>query len=792
MLLWKHSPIKAAGMVRTMSWMTRFLSCMAVTLFIAGCGGGGASAGSGSSTVTPPNPAATLEISSKTLEASAIVTQPAPSVTLSVGIESAAASTKFYVNGSYTKHGIASVTAADTSGDFTITFQSPTTLGVGTYQDTLTIKACYDSACSQQVSNSPQTISVTYFVTPGPGTLTSLSPATVQAGVAFTLTVNGSGFSPNSVIIFNGNPVATTFVSATQLTASISASAIAQADPYTVVVEPSEASSSLSNQLVLSVVALPSITGLTPSSIVAGSAGFTLTVTGNNFPQNAVVLFGGTALPTTWVDLNQLTATVASAQVLNAGVVPVTVATSAASDALVSAPVSLTVQPLPALASSSIDPSIVTTGGPTFVLTMLGQGFVPAAVVKWNGTALQTTYVSELELQAQVPAGDIASTGIATITVQNSTGAGGTSSPLTLKIAAAAPDAVSLQITPDHAGAISFKSLSFPTTSTWSVNVGGIPSYALIVDGKVIVTAAVNNNTQLIALDQATGATVWGPIELTGYASSTYEGGKVFVLSATVGSLGTVQSYDIETGKLDWTITLSGGVIGAGLTALNGLIYTSTDNGLLFALSEGTGSIVWSGTVWNGGFGTPAVTSTGVYASYPCSTYDFQPLTGTQLFFTNTGCEGGGGATPVVANGLVYSPAGNSNGGGAVLDASSGTVVGPYTATGEPAFSATAGYFLQSGTLNALTSSNNTVLWSFTGDGALTTSPIVVNQAVIIESSSGTVYALNAATGQQLWTVNAGGTLPAGTTSSGLAVGDGLLIVPAGNQVVAYTLSTNP
>jgi outer membrane protein assembly factor BamB len=70
--------------------------------------------------------------------------------------------------------------------------------------------------------------------------------------------------------------------------------------------------------------------------------------------------------------------------------------------------------------------------------------------------------------------------------------------------------------------------------------------------------------------------------------------------------------------------------------ALNGLIYTSSDNGLLFALSEGTGSVVWSASAWNGGFGTPAVTSSGVYASYPCSTYDLQPFTGTQLFFTNT------------------------------------------------------------------------------------------------------------------------------------------------------------
>ena len=131
---------------------------------------------------------------------------------------------------------------------------------------------------------------------------------------------------------------------------------------------------------------------------------------------------------------------------------------------------------------------------------------------------------------------------------------------------------------------------------------------------------------------------------------------------------------------------------------------------------------------------------------------------------------------------------------GAILDQTTGAVVGSFAATtGEPAFSATAGYFLQSGTLNALTGTdNNTVLWSFTGDGGLTTSPIVVNQAVIIESSSGNVYALNAATGQQLWTVDAGGPPQPLNPNSGLAAGDGLLIVPAGNQVVAYTLSTNP
>src|ERR1700721_10003 len=203
MLLCKHNVIKAVGMVRTMSWMTRFLSCMSVASVIAGGGGGGGdSAGNGgSSTATPPNPTASLSISTPTLDVSASLAQPAPTAGFTVGIVRASTSTKFYIKGSYTSHGIASIAAMAATASYTIQFESPTSLGIGTYQDTVTIEGCYDTPCTQQVSNSPQTVSVTYTVTAGPGTLTSLSPSMVQAGVAFTLTVNGSGFDAGSVVI---------------------------------------------------------------------------------------------------------------------------------------------------------------------------------------------------------------------------------------------------------------------------------------------------------------------------------------------------------------------------------------------------------------------------------------------------------------------------------------------------------------------------------------------------------------------------------------------------------------
>jgi len=66
----------------------------------------------------------------------------------------------------------------------------------------------------------------------------SLSPAAVQVGSgAFTLTVNGSGFGANSVVLWNGTTLATTLVSSSQLTAPIPASLVASAGTATVTVK---------------------------------------------------------------------------------------------------------------------------------------------------------------------------------------------------------------------------------------------------------------------------------------------------------------------------------------------------------------------------------------------------------------------------------------------------------------------------------------------------------------------------------------------------------------------------
>jgi hypothetical protein len=100
---------------------------------------------------------------------------------------------------------------------------TPPVLGVQTAM--LSIK---DSAGTQTVQLSA--------VNPKP-TITSLSPpSATHGGTGFTLTVNGTGFINSSVVNWAGSPRATTYVSSTEITATINAADIAKAGTFKVTV----------------------------------------------------------------------------------------------------------------------------------------------------------------------------------------------------------------------------------------------------------------------------------------------------------------------------------------------------------------------------------------------------------------------------------------------------------------------------------------------------------------------------------------------------------------------------
>lgn len=727
-----------------------------------------------------------------------------------------------YISTSFTSHGIERLRSSSGSNEllaanhpgppvymnFEIDFKNPSLLAPGTYNDTVTVSTCLDSFCHHPLSNSPQTIKVQYTVTKPKPIIDWLYPELAQpGGLAFTLEVDGSYFTPKSVVLWNGAKLATTYLANNELKAQVPAADIAIPTEAAVSVTDSTYNAT-SDPSTFIVTADPVLSSITPASLPVGGTSFTLTVIGTGFGPESVIQWNGNNLTTTYVSDTKLTSRVPASDISTSGTAQVTVydPTFKYGSGSSNSEIFAIMAPL---ALDSVSPAKVTVGGPSFMLTVLGAGYSKSAVVQWNGTALTTSYVSSTEIVAQVPATDISATGIASVAVDDPASVAGSTSAQSVSIVPVSIDAVAYQMNPAHTGAVTFKSVTFPSSAAWSVDVDGWPSYAMIADGLVFVTVNLSDgDTELLALNQTTGDTAWGPITFpidtaTGSYNSAiaaYDNGRVYVSSGATGSAATLQAYDAKTGTLDWSAAISGIAPTGAVTAADGIVYVEgqDDGGMLYAVDESTGAVLWKHYA-EGDDSDPAVTADGVYVLGNCETFDFRPATGELLWdYINSGCNGRGGAITTVANQLLYSPNAGNYYAGEAIDPETGTVEGTYTADAPPAFTTSMGYFLQKGTPNTLdgvTLSDNTVQWTFTGDGDLIGAPIVVNNYVFIGSSSGNLYALDGLTGDQKWDVDLGTAIIASFYSedlSGLSAGDGLLVVPSENKITAYTLSTDP
>jgi trimeric autotransporter adhesin len=139
--------------------------------------------------------------------------------------------------------------------------------------------------------------------------ITATSPASVYAGSpGFTLTISGTGFLPSSTVTFNNSSRATTYVSSTQITASILASDVASTNNFTNIgvtnPAPGGGTGQWSNFQIIS--PIPTLNNVLPSGLVAGAGANSLSINGGNFATGAVVLWNGKPRPTTYSSSNQL------------------------------------------------------------------------------------------------------------------------------------------------------------------------------------------------------------------------------------------------------------------------------------------------------------------------------------------------------------------------------------------------------------------------------------------------------------------------------------------------------
>ncbi len=374
--------------------------------------------------------------------------------------------------------------------------------------------------------------------------IASLSPTSATAGgAAFTLTVNGSNFASGAQVNWGSTALTTSFVNSGQLTAAVPASLIATAGTESVTV--SDAAGQSSAAVFTINAAPPSITSLSPASVTAGGAGFTLTVNGSNFASGAQVNWGSTALTTSFVNSGQLTAAVPASLIATAGTPNITVSESAGASS--AATFTISAPGVPTI--STLSPTSATATGAGFTLTVNGSNYVSGAVVNWNGTPLTTSLVNSGQLTASVPASDIALAGTASITVSDSAG---TSAAATFTINPTTPVVSSLSQTSATAGA---------SAITLTVNGANFVSPATVNWGSTsnTLTAAAVTPTQLTVTVPASDLLTSGTVSITVTdAGGTSTTSATFTINAAPPSISTLSPTSATAGGTDFTLTVNG------------------------------------------------------------------------------------------------------------------------------------------------------------------------------------------------------------------------------------------
>ena len=246
--------------------------------------------------------------------------------------------------------------------------------------------------------------SATLTIVPPAPILRSIIPGVVIVGSGqFTMFLTGLNFAPGAAVVLDGTSVATSFISAEDLTATVPASFTAAAGAHAVTVRNSDGKQS--NSTTFEVVPPATvITSISPANAIAGGADIAMLVRGANFKNNATVIFDGEDLATTYKTSSELVAQVRASLITDPGVYAVSVRNpdeAPSNDAVF--------QVFPdAPLIGSLDPASVIEGSGEVTVTIVGGKFQRGAVVRImettrRGAALDTAFVSSDRLQAKVP-----------------------------------------------------------------------------------------------------------------------------------------------------------------------------------------------------------------------------------------------------------------------------------------------------------------------------------------------------------------------------------------------------
>lgn len=263
-----------------------------------------------------------------------------------------------------------------------------------------------------------------------------LIPASVNV-IALHPTVPGWIFAGTDLGLFTTTDNGKTWSTTTQGPGTVSVEEITFKDPSTLVIATYGRGMWMGS---ITSSGVPHITSLSPSSGIAGGPAMTLTVNGTDFSAASVVKWSGASRPTTYISPTEIRAEIGASDLAFAQTVSVQVVTpppGGGSSNFVNFPIN---NPKPVLAAISPDSKV--EGGPNFVLTVTGSGFVNSSRVLFNGVLRSTIFVSSTKLTSTITSSDIATVGTYPVWVRNPAPGGGDSATKTFTVTKLGPSSI--------------------------------------------------------------------------------------------------------------------------------------------------------------------------------------------------------------------------------------------------------------------------------------------------------------------------------------------------------------
>lgn len=238
----------------------------------------------------------------------------------------------------------------------------------------------------------------------------SVSPGTITAGSSATqILVNGRGFLSDSEIQVSGTDLATTFISDTQLKATIPLPMLSSPGKLLITVRNRPGSVASQSSYISVVNPVPVIAGLSPSKAIVGS-NVTLAITGTGFVPGSSVLVNGEVHGSMFVNANQLTVSLQAAELSSIGSLNIAVENCAPGGGT-SPALALAVVAEP-LTLGKVSPGLLQLDGPDTLITLTGTGFSQHAIIEATAGPITIDSIASDTITATVPASLLKAQGV--------------------------------------------------------------------------------------------------------------------------------------------------------------------------------------------------------------------------------------------------------------------------------------------------------------------------------------------------------------------------------------------